>query len=96
MIELDGQRAGMWIDFATGEGGDIFEVWARVMHMDAQRDFPQVMESVAQWLGDVQGGTHVGSECSPASATIPDIKKHQWMNLDLRQPSGIIAMLMAD
>ncbi len=75
VIELDGQRAGMWIDFATGEGGDIFEVWARVMHMDAQRDFPQVMESVAQWLGDVQGGTHVGSECSPASATIPDIKK---------------------
>jgi hypothetical protein len=41
----------MWMDFATGEGGDIFDAWARVMGIDAQRNFPQLVESVAQWLG---------------------------------------------
>ncbi len=51
VIELDGARAGMWIDFATGEGGDILDAWARVMHLDARNDFPAVMSSVAQWLG---------------------------------------------
>jgi len=51
VIELDGARAGMWIDFATGEGGDILDAWARVMHLDARHDFPAVMSSVAQWLG---------------------------------------------
>jgi len=51
VIVLDGARAGMWIDFATGEGGDILDAWARVMHLDARHDFPAVMSSVAQWLG---------------------------------------------
>ncbi len=51
VIELDGARAGMWINFATGEGGDILDAWARVMHLDARHDFPAVMSSVAQWLG---------------------------------------------
>lgn len=72
VVELEGHRAGMWIDFATGEGGDIFEAWARVMNMDAQRDFPQVMASVARWLGDVD------SEMSghlPEVTTTPATKK---------------------
>jgi hypothetical protein len=30
---------------------DIFDAWARVMGIDAQRNFPQLVESVAQWLG---------------------------------------------
>lgn len=61
VIELDGARAGMWIDFATGEGGDIFDAWARVMHLDAQRDFPAVMTSIAQWLGAPDQATSMGS-----------------------------------
>lgn len=51
VIELDGHRAGMWMDFATGEGGDIFDAWARVSGIDAGRNFPQLVDSVAQWLG---------------------------------------------
>ncbi|MHA3913865.1 AAA family ATPase [Halovulum sp. GXIMD14793] len=27
-VELSGQKAGLWHDFATGEGGDIFDLWA--------------------------------------------------------------------
>ena len=26
-VELDGPKAGLWHDFATGEGGDIFDLW---------------------------------------------------------------------
>lgn len=51
VVELEGSRAGMWMDFATGEGGDIFDAWARVMGIDATSRFPELVESVAQWLG---------------------------------------------
>ena len=52
-VELDGARAGMWLDFATSEGGDIFALWARVKGLDVQREFPRVKDSITQWLGCV-------------------------------------------
>lgn len=51
VVELEGERAGMWIDFATGEGGDILQAWAHVQGLDSTRDFPQLMAAVADWLG---------------------------------------------
>jgi hypothetical protein len=30
-VTLDGESAGLWLDFATGEGGDIFDLVARPM-----------------------------------------------------------------
>ena len=27
IVELSGDRVGLWYDFATGEGGDIFSLW---------------------------------------------------------------------
>ncbi len=64
VIEMQGERAGMWIDFATGEGGDIVQLWARVARLDAQRNFPQVMESIAQWLGDLNTATNDSTDVS--------------------------------
>ncbi|MEW8418428.1 MAG: AAA family ATPase, partial [Candidatus Thiodiazotropha endolucinida] len=52
VVDLQGQKAGMWIDFATSEGGDVLDLWAQANGMDSQRNFPQVMESIARWLGD--------------------------------------------
>jgi len=52
VVDLQGQKAGMWIDFATSEGGDVLDLWAQANGMDSQRNFPQVMESVARWLGE--------------------------------------------
>ena len=40
-IELQGPKAGMWQDFATNEGGDIFDLWANVRGLDAKSDFPR-------------------------------------------------------
>jgi hypothetical protein len=29
VVELDGPRRGLWKDFATDEGGDVIDLWAR-------------------------------------------------------------------
>lgn len=37
-IVLKGERAGLWHDFATGEGGDIFDLWAAARGFTNFRD----------------------------------------------------------
>ncbi len=51
VIELGGPKAGMWIDFATDEQGDAFDLWAGVKGQDAKRDFGQIVRDVADRLG---------------------------------------------
>lgn len=51
VIELTGERAGLWKDFATGEGGDIIDLWATVHGKNAKIEFPEVMASISEWLG---------------------------------------------
>ncbi|MFP3023791.1 MAG: hypothetical protein ACEY3K_13240, partial [Wolbachia sp.] len=36
VVELSGSRAGLWNDFATGEGGDIIDLWAAVHRKNAR------------------------------------------------------------
>ena len=50
VIELDGPKRGLWLDFATGECGDVFELWASVRGFDAKRGFAQLLDNVGQWL----------------------------------------------
>ena len=52
MVELEGKKPGVWIDFATGESGDILHAWAAVMSIDHESNFPELVESVAKWLGE--------------------------------------------
>ncbi|MDD9335196.1 MAG: AAA family ATPase [Rickettsiaceae bacterium] len=51
-VELSGSRAGLWNDFATGEGGDIIDLWAAVHRKNARTEFPEVMASISEWLGN--------------------------------------------
>ena len=51
VVDLQGQKAGMWIDFATGEGGDIFDLWAACHNLDTTHQFPQLVSSASAWLG---------------------------------------------
>lgn len=51
VVELNSDRAGMWYDHATGEGGDIFDLWGRVRGFDTRLQFPQLIEDVGGWLG---------------------------------------------
>lgn len=50
-IELNSGKAGMWHDFATGEGGDIFDLWAACHNLDTKTQFPEVVSSAQSWLG---------------------------------------------
>lgn len=56
-INLQGERAGMWYDFATGEGGDIFKLWGAVRGLTSFAD-------IVQDLGDYTGA----SESTPRHA----------------------------
>jgi hypothetical protein len=49
-IVLKGERAGLWHDFATGEGGDIFDLWRAARGLGTFRD-------VLQDMGDYAGAT---------------------------------------
>ncbi len=50
-VSLHGDKAGLWQDFESGNGGDIFDLWAAVHGLDTQRNFPDVLRSCAEWLG---------------------------------------------
>lgn len=49
-IDIEGKSAGFWYDFATGNGGDIFDLWAQVHKLDAKKNFKQVINSISNWL----------------------------------------------
>jgi DNA primase len=50
-IELQGPKAGMWHDFSTDEGGDIFDLWARKKNFNTTNEFPKLIEDIQHWLG---------------------------------------------
>jgi len=50
-VELEGAKAGQWYDFATGEGGDIFDLWGAVHGWDARSHFPEIISDMKKWLG---------------------------------------------
>lgn len=52
VIELEGDKAGLGYDHATGESGDLFTFLARHEGLDSRRDFRQVLTAAERWLGD--------------------------------------------
>lgn len=50
-MALSGERAGLWHDHATGEGGDIFAAVAAQQGLDIRADFAAVLEAAARLLG---------------------------------------------
>jgi hypothetical protein len=51
VVEIAGQKAGMWHDFATGDGGDIISLWGAVHGLDSRTDFLEIIAQIADWLG---------------------------------------------
>lgn len=50
VVDLEGTKRGVWIDFATGESGDALALWATVRGFCLPRDFGDLLEDVAHWL----------------------------------------------
>lgn len=51
VVECEGDRCGLWQDFATNEGGDLIDLWAAYFGLNAQSQFPAVLDQIATWLG---------------------------------------------
>jgi putative DNA primase/helicase len=51
-VELTGNKAGMWHDFATKEGGDIISLWAVATGQEGRSSFPALLDDIRQWLGE--------------------------------------------
>ena len=60
-IALDGDKAGLWHDHATGEGGDVFAAIAGHQGLDTKRDFAAVLEAAARLVG-----RSLSRRCPPA------------------------------
>ena len=50
-VVLDGEKAGLWTDRATGDGGDVFDLIAAHLGANVQTDFPRVLQHAADLLG---------------------------------------------
>lgn len=50
-VVLDGDKAGLWTDRATGDGGDIFALIAAHLGIGVLHDFPCVLDAAADLLG---------------------------------------------
>src|SRR5262245_34097752 len=49
VMELHGDKRGLWTDFADKSGGDVFDAWAGRLGLSARDDFPKVIDDVRQW-----------------------------------------------
>ena len=93
-ICLSGQKRGQWFDFATQEGGDHVELFARGQGFSARTDFRRVMALAAQWLGTepVRDHPHEGSSV-PITHKQKSVKNHA---PDLGPPTAKWDYLAAD
>lgn len=44
VVELEGPKRGVWIDFATGESGDLLALWASTRGYCLPNDFSELLE----------------------------------------------------
>ena len=50
-VVLEGEKAGLWTDRATGDGGDIFALIAAYLGANVHTDFPRVLDEAADLRG---------------------------------------------
>ncbi|WP_291988461.1 phage/plasmid primase, P4 family [Candidatus Accumulibacter sp. ACC007] len=50
-VVVTGEKAGLWTDRATGDGGDLFALIAAHRGIDARTHFPKVLEAARELLG---------------------------------------------
>ncbi|NBU44338.1 MAG: hypothetical protein EBS37_09675 [Betaproteobacteria bacterium] len=51
VVEMEGARRGLWFDFATDMGGDVFDAWGLSRNLSVKTDFTRILEEVRQWCG---------------------------------------------
>lgn len=57
-VTLNSGKEGLWIDRATGQGGDIFDLIAACHGLQARTDFPRIVEIAEGLAGAAPRTTH--------------------------------------
>ena len=57
-VVLEGEKAGLWIDRAANEGGDMFHLIAAYLRIDIRTDFPRVLATAAELVGRAPDVVH--------------------------------------
>lgn len=50
VVELEGSKRGVWIDFATGESGDVLALWAGARGYILPTNFAELLDDAGNWL----------------------------------------------
>ncbi len=82
-VVLAGDKAGLWIDRATGEGGDLFDLIAAHLGTDVHTDFPKVLDEAADLLGRVRSApVRKASRPVPVADLGPATGKWNYLDAD--------------
>ena len=71
VVELEGSRRGLWMDFASGDGGDTIDLWAKSRGLSVQHDFPHVTDEIRSWLGFATTVNHDAKDAKRDHKTMP-------------------------
>ena len=93
-IVLDGERAGLWHDFASGDGGDIFDLWGAARGLTS---FSDILQDMGDYSGasantprqtpkraNPSGGSDWGvptktyNYCDPMGNIIAQVDRFEW------------------
>jgi len=72
-IVLDGDKAGLWTDRATGGGGDIFALIAAHLGLDAHADFPRVLDAATELVGRAPATSRSAARKSKSVPPVDDL-----------------------
>jgi hypothetical protein len=101
-IQLSGKHAGMWKDFATDEGGNLFHLWAAVRGYNHKTDFPALQNEIKIWLGYSEANGHPISHPNGQANSHPNGKPmangiaRPFFPAHLGQPTGQWDYISAD
>ncbi|MCD9227410.1 AAA family ATPase [Ralstonia pseudosolanacearum] len=85
VVELEGQKRGIWIDFATGESGDVLTLWASARGFVLPGDFSQMLEDIGTWLAVPRVACTPVTRCSIAFDDLgPPTGKWDYLDVDGR------------
>lgn len=66
-VVLTGDKAGLWTDRATGDGGDIFDLIAAYLGASIHADFPRVLQEASDLLGRARSTPVRKAKAAPPS-----------------------------
>lgn len=66
-VELIGPKKGLWYDFATGEGGDVLDLWKASRGLP---DFPSVLTDAADFTGASTQAPRQAPRRNPSSSIV--------------------------